>query len=53
MSHLTIHKYRESNYLLAYKESTISTTVENALQITPFYAKQTQFTGCPNERKSI
>ena len=28
-----------------------STTVENSLQITPFYAKQTQFDGGPNEHK--
>ena len=28
-----------------------STSVENALQIAPFYAKQSQFSGCPNERK--
>jgi len=27
-----------------------STFVENALQISSFYAKQTQFSGCPNER---
>jgi len=27
-----------------------STSVENALQITPFYAKQSQFAGCSNER---
>ena len=30
-----------------------STTVESALQIRPFYAKQTQFAESPNERKSI
>jgi hypothetical protein len=28
-----------------------STFVESPLQIHPFYAKQTQFAGCPNERK--
>ncbi len=28
-----------------------STSVENALQIAPFYAKQSQFSGCSNERK--
>jgi hypothetical protein len=28
-----------------------STTVENVRQITPFYAKQTQFDGGPNEHK--
>jgi len=28
-----------------------STTVENSLQITPFYAKQSQFDGGPNEHK--
>jgi len=30
-----------------------STSVENALQITPFYAKQTQFPKSPNECKLI
>ncbi len=30
-----------------------STTVENVRQITPFYAKQTQLTKCPNRRKLI
>ncbi|GAG04186.1 unnamed protein product, partial [marine sediment metagenome] len=30
-----------------------STFVENPLQITPFYAKQTQFPKKSNERKSI
>jgi len=28
-----------------------STSVENALQISPFYAKQSQFPKSPNERK--
>ena len=28
-----------------------STSVENPLQISSFYAKQSQFAGCPNERK--
>jgi hypothetical protein len=43
MNNLTIHKYREPNYLPAYKEGTTFTTVESPLQITPFYSKQTQF----------
>jgi hypothetical protein len=30
----------------------IFTLVESPLQIAPFYAKQSQFDGCPNERKS-
>ena len=30
-----------------------STSVENALQISPFYRKQTQFAGCPNELKVL
>jgi hypothetical protein len=57
MSHLTTHKHRESSYLRAYKEplncSRPSTSVENVLQISYFYAKQTQFTKSPSERKSI
>jgi hypothetical protein len=57
MSHLTIHKHREPKYLRAYNvplfpfslipfpfyEADTFTTVERTLQITPFYAKQTQF----------
>ncbi len=34
-------------------EAGSSTTVENPLQINPFYAKQTQFPKKSNERKSI
>ena len=30
-----------------------TTPVENVLQISPFYAKQTQFAGCSNEHKRI
>ena len=30
-----------------------STSVENPLQIAPFYAKQTQFTKCPNLYKCL
>jgi len=32
-------------------EAGISTTVEDSLQISSFYAKQTQFRESPNERK--
>ena len=39
---------RLMNYLHAFG---IFTTVESALQISPFYAKRTQFTESPNERK--
>ena len=34
-----------------YKRKDLSITVEESLQIAPFYAKQTQFPTSPNERK--
>jgi len=44
-------KHRESSYLRAYKAPRPSTFVESALQIRPFYAKQTQSQVGQNERK--
>ncbi len=49
MSHLTIHKHRESSYLRAYKAPLHLSRV--LYKFTPFYAKQTQFTKGQNERK--
>jgi hypothetical protein len=48
---LCLRAYKPESYLRAYKAP--STLVENSLQINPFYAKQTQFPGCPNEYISI
>ena len=44
-------KHRESSYLRAYKAPRPSTSVEIALQISPFYAKQTQSQVGQNQRK--
>jgi len=45
----TIYQLPITNYHGA--SGTISTIVESALQISPFYAKQTQFPKKSNERK--
>ncbi len=51
MSHLTTHKHCQSSYLRALRHP--STTVEIALQISPFYAKQTQSQVRQNQRKHL
>ena len=47
-----LHAIRYTQYAIqATSDEFASTFVENALQITPFYAKQSQFRESPNERK--
>ena len=48
MKHQTLANFRHFSSLLTRFPSTI---VENSLQITPFYAKQTQFQKWQNEHK--
>ena len=50
MSYLTTHKYREYNYLRAYKA--LYNCRESSTN-RPFYAKQTQFPKTQNELKLI
>ena len=47
----TLVHFRHFRHFSSLLTNLPSTSVENALQITPFYAKQSQFSGCPNERK--
>ncbi len=47
--HMLMTKYQR----LLTNDYQSSTSVENVRQITPFYAKQSQLTKCPNRRKLI
>ncbi len=50
IKHTTLAHFRHFSSLYT---NIPSTPVENTLQISPFYSKQTQFTKCPNELKLI
>jgi hypothetical protein len=47
----TMVHFRHFRHFSSFLTNLPSTSVERALQIDPFYAKQTQFPGCPNECK--
>ncbi len=50
IENLTLAHFRQFSSLFT---NLPSTSVENPLQIDPFYAKQTQFAGCSNEYKYL
>jgi hypothetical protein len=52
MDHQSSIIYRPSSIFSLYNHRERSTTVEDSLQIHPFYAKQTQFSGLLNDVNS-